>query len=262
MSCSTCASIRLGAPPRSWVRSTTPAASLLRAQRGTDCDRSSQRCDWLGDRRRRQDQLPDDRPWRLLPGPGQLHARRQGTSTPRMPTCTRCLTAAPTAFGVGSDACLRRHASQLTGDQHPADDRVGRQRRLRALLEQAVADVGVRRLYRHQLQRHCQRRTVLGETAEPPVHGAGAFCDRLVPAAATTTSTCGPSVLARSSTSTARPTSVSTLSTRRSTRRQRLVADYGNVGAAAGTPAGWHCARSADQSAWMVQFRVHRNFYP
>ena len=54
-------------------------------------------------------------------------------------------------FGLMSDSVYGGTCRRYR-DQHPADHLVGRQRGLRASLEPALADVGLRRLHRHELQ--------------------------------------------------------------------------------------------------------------
>ena len=55
-------------------------------------------------------------------------------------------------FGLMSDSVYGGLGRRWHRYQHPADHLVGRQRGLRASLEPALADVGLRRLHRHELQ--------------------------------------------------------------------------------------------------------------
>ena len=98
----------------------------------------------------------------------------------------------------------------------------------------------------------------VAETAHSVTDYAGTAAAWL-PLAATTTGQCGTLVPGRNGTSTARLISVSTLCTR-SSRRRRSPDGAGSRSASANSLMATRTI--ADQSSFMAQFRVHRNFYP
>ena len=78
-----CASTRPGARPRSWAPCMTSTRRIIPLwRRGGSCQRSSRRQVGICCRRGHQAERSDDRPGRLLPGSGELHAGRSALCLP------------------------------------------------------------------------------------------------------------------------------------------------------------------------------------
>ena len=139
--------------------------------------------------------------------------------------------------------------------RHPVDDHVGRQRRLRAFLEPALADVSVRRLHKDELQLHCQCDAVCGQFAP----GATGW----TPAAGVAVSSCNNNwnywnVGTRTQWNIDSQTYIGVdIVYQPADGEQRDCCDHSNNGT---QPSALRTF--SDQSAFIGQFRVHRNFYP
>ena len=156
---------RPGALPRSWARSIKSAAATTdrgsRSSNGHPHRQGRLRC-----RRRHQDQLPDDRTWRLLPGSGQLHRGRDplcaltpsgaGTPVSSVPASSSASASSRTAFTATPALPAPVRTSRMpAGDlqrRQSTHHGLGRQRRLRALLDSGPAYVAGRRIQPYRLR--------------------------------------------------------------------------------------------------------------
>ena len=209
-----------------------------------------------GRRRGREDQHADDRTGRLLLRPVQLHQRCGAvTRMPVPPTAGTVMPwyGRPVLQPDGQLVRLRRRQRRRLWRPAAAIDLTttwGVNAALRALLEQAVADVDLRRLRRHAATTPPPMRTCALREASRCYGGSWHVRQQLA-------------VLERRY-----PDPVQRrLADLYRSRRDLHAAQYREAAAWSATVAGSGAQPTRvrtvdDQSAWMAEFRFHRNFYP